>query len=127
MRRTLAMKACRFRGPSFVVQVEPRRKTIEEAEMTSQHTQSQNGKAILMVVIGGLVFATLFCKLDGATAPSCELLGKTIWAALEVLRVAVTFVRWHFVGAYLYENSRLAQHLLQIGASIWPWLSILAG
>ena len=95
--------------------------------MTSQHTQSQNGKTILTVVIAGLVFATLFCKLDGPTTPSCELLGKAIWAALEVLRMAVIFARLHAIAAYLYDNSRLAQHLLQIGASIWPWLSVIAG
>jgi hypothetical protein len=95
--------------------------------MTSQRTQSQNGKTILRVVIAGLVFATLFCKLDGVTARACEVLGKTAWAALEILRLAVIIARWHAVAAYLYENSQFAQHLLQIGASVWPWLSVIAG
>ena len=99
--------------------------------MTSRHTGSQNGKLFIGVAIAGLVFATLFCKLDGAAAPACYLLGQAIWAALEVLRLGVLFAKWYGVAAYLYENSRFAEHVLQVGASVWPlaelhcWLGIM--
>jgi hypothetical protein len=95
--------------------------------MTSQHIKSQNGKLLVGAAIAGLVFATLFCKLNGLAAPGCQLLGNAFWAAFEVLRLGLVFAKWYGVAAYLYENSRLVQHLLQIGASIWPWLSTIAG
>jgi hypothetical protein len=99
--------------------------------MTSQHTKSQNGKLFVWAAIAGLVFATLFCKLGGATTHSCQLLSNAGWAALEVLRLGVMLARWYGVTAYLYENARFVQHLLQIGASLWPlsigirWLGII--
>jgi hypothetical protein len=93
--------------------------------MTSQHTGSQLGRPIVGAAIAGLVFATLFCKLDAAAAQGCRC--QTVWAALEVLRLAVLLTKWHPFAAYLYENSRFVQHLLQLGASLWPWLSVIAG
>jgi hypothetical protein len=95
--------------------------------MTSQHTGSQSGKTIVSAAIAGLVFAVLFCKLDGIATPGCHLLGKTVWAAVEVLRLGVMFARWYGVAAYLYESSRLAQHLVQVGACIWPLVGAIAG
>lgn len=95
--------------------------------MAGQYTESQNGKAILIATMAGLVFVTLFCKLDGAAAQGCHLLGDAAWAALEVLRLAVMLTRWNALAAYLYENSRFVEHLLQIGASLWPWLCAMAG
>jgi hypothetical protein len=93
--------------------------------MTSQDRESQNGKLLVGAALAGLVFATLFCKLDGATAHSCQLLGNAFWAAMEVLRLAAIFARWYGVAAYLYENSRLVEHLLQAGATAWPSLSAI--
>lgn len=92
----------------------------------TNHPKSQNGRAIVGAVIAGLVFAVLFCKLDGAAAPACYLLGQAIWAALEVLRLGVVFAKWYDVAAYLYENSGFVQHLLQVGACIWPLLGGIA-
>jgi apolipoprotein N-acyltransferase len=99
----------------------------QEAEMTSQHTKSQNGRLFVGVAITGLVFAALFCKLNGAPAHSCQLLGRAVWAASEVLRLVLTLAKWHPLAAYLYENSPFVQNLLQIGASIWPLVSVIAG
>jgi hypothetical protein len=95
--------------------------------MTNQHTKSQNGKVFVGVVIAGLVFVTLFCKLDGAAADSCPLLGRAVWAASEVFRLVLTLAKWDPLAPYLYENSRFVQHLLQIGASIWPLVSAITG
>lgn len=95
--------------------------------MTSQYTGSQVGRPIIGAAIAGLVFATLFCKLDGAAAQGCHFLCQTLWAFLQVLRLAIMLAKWHAMGAYLCENSRFVQHLLQVGASVWPWLSAIVG
>jgi hypothetical protein len=93
--------------------------------MTSQDRESQNGKLFVGAALAGLVFATLFCKLDGAAVHSCQFLGNAFWAALGVLRLGLVAARWYGVAAYLYENSRLVEHLLQVGASAWPSLSAI--
>ena len=93
--------------------------------MTSGHTPSQKGKTIVGMTIAGLALITLFCNLDGAAG--CHLLGKTAWAALEVLRLAVMLARWHTLAAYLYENSWFVHHVLPAGACAWPLLSAVAG
>jgi len=54
--------------------------------MTGQFTYSRNVKPIVGVAIAGFVLATEFCKLGGAAAQGCNLLDKTAWVALEVLR-----------------------------------------
>lgn len=95
--------------------------------MTNHHAKPQNGRAIVGAAIAGLVFATLFCKLDGAAAPACHLFGQAIWAALEGLRLGIVFAKWYGVAAYLYESSRLVHHLAQVGACIWPLLGATAG
>lgn len=92
--------------------------------MRSQHTGSQVARPIVGAAIAGLVFAALFCKLDAA-AQACHC--HAVWAALEALRLAVLLTKWHALAAYLYENSRFVQHLLQVGASLWPWLSAIPG
>jgi hypothetical protein len=94
--------------------------------MTGQYTYSRNGKPIVGVAVVGFVLATLFCKLDGATAQGCNLLDKTAWVALEVLRPVIMLADWQAVSACLCEGSRILQHLLQIGASIWPLLCVMA-
>ena len=95
--------------------------------MTGQYTDSRNCKPIVGAAIVGFVLATLFCKLDGATAQECNLLDKTVWVALEVLRTVIMLADWQALSAYLCEDSRFVQHLLQIGASIWPLLCVMAG
>jgi hypothetical protein len=95
--------------------------------MTGQFTYFRNCKPNVGVGIVGFVLATLFCKLDGATAQGCNLLDKTAWVALEVLRPVVLLADWQAVSAYLCEDSRFLQHLLQIVASIWPLLCVMAG
>lgn len=93
--------------------------------MTSQYTGSQVGRPIVGAAIAGLVFATLFCKLNAGAAQGCRC--QTVWAALEVLRLAVLLTKWHVLAAYLYENSRFVHYLLHIGASFWPWLGVITG
>jgi hypothetical protein len=87
---------------------------------------SRNCKPIVGVAIAAVVLPTLFCKPGGAVAPGCDLLGKTAWA-FALLRSVILLSDFQAVSAYLWEDARLLQHLLQIVASIWPLLCFLAG
>jgi hypothetical protein len=93
--------------------------------MTGQY--SRNCKPIVGVAIVLFALPTLFCRLSRAAALGCNLLGKTAWVALALLRSVILLADWQAVSAYLWEDSRLLQHLLQIMASIWPLLCFMAG
>ena len=93
--------------------------------MKGQYKYIRNSKPIVGVAIVGFVLVTLSCKLD-ATAQGCSLFNRAAWVALEVLR-PVILAAWQSVPACLCEDSRLLQHVLQIGASIWPLLCVIAG
>ena len=93
--------------------------------MTGQYTHTRNSKPIVGVAIIGFVLATGFCNF-GAAAQGCNLLDKTAWVALEVLR-PVILSGWQSVPACLCGDSRLLQHVLQIVTSIWPLLCVIAG
>jgi hypothetical protein len=56
-----------------------------------------------------------------------QLLGKTAWGALGLFRSVILLADWQAVSAYLWEDSRLLQHLLQIMASLWSLLCLMAG
>ena len=90
------------------------------------YADSRNSKPIIDVAIAGPVLATLSHKID-MTAQGCGLLGKGAWLALEVLRPAVIQAAWQSVPACLCEDLSFLQHVLQIVASIWPLLCVLAG
>ncbi len=94
--------------------------------MTRQSTYSGNPKPIQEVAIVGFLLATLSCKLNGSAALACQLLDKTAWAATEIVRSAI-LAGWPCVLVYLFEDTRFMQHLLQIGASIWPLLRVIVG
>ena len=94
--------------------------------MTKQSTYSGNPKPIQEAAIVGFLLATLSCKLDGAAALACQLLDKTAWAVTEVVSSAI-LAGWPSVLSYLFEDSRVLQHLLQIMASVWPLLRVIAG
>jgi hypothetical protein len=94
--------------------------------MTGQYTFSRNPKPIQETAMVGFLVATLSWKLEGAATLVCHLLDKTAWAATEVLRSAI-LAGWPSVLAYLCEDSRFMQHLLQILASLWPLVGVLAG
>jgi hypothetical protein len=93
--------------------------------MTRQY--SRNCIPIMGVAIVTLGFPTFFCKLGGPAEQGCNLFGKTAWVALALLRSVILLADWQAVSAYLWEDSKLLQHLLQIMASIWPLLCFRAG
>jgi hypothetical protein len=94
--------------------------------MTEPNKYFTNCNLIVEVATVGFALATLSYKLDGASKLGCNLLGKTAWVALELLRPVIMLADWQAVSAYLCEDSRFLQHLLQIGASIWPLFCVLA-
>jgi len=93
--------------------------------MKGQYKFFRNSRPIAEVAIVGFVFATLFCKFD-LTAQGCSLLDKAAWVALVVLR-PVILTAWQSVPVCLCADSSFFRHLLQIAASIWPLLCVIAG
>jgi hypothetical protein len=90
------------------------------------NTHSRNQKPIVKVAIAGFLLATLFCMLRGVAAQECFLFHNLAWVALEVVRPAVSAV-WESALANLCERSTLLHHLLEIVASDWPLLWVIAG
>ena len=86
-----------------------------------------NGKPIAGTGIAGLAVASLFFRLDGVTALGCDLLHQAAWTAVDVVRWVILAADWHSVPAYLCEDSRFLEHLLQMGASLWPLFCFVAG
>ena len=95
--------------------------------MTGPYTYIRSSKPMVGVAMGGCVFAALFCKIDEMRAGECDLFAKAVWAGLEGLRSVILLADWQAVLAYLWEDSRFLQHLLQIGACLWPLLRAMAG
>jgi len=93
--------------------------------MKGQYKFFRNSRPIAEVAIVGFVLATLFCKFD-LTAQGCSLLDKAAWVALVVLR-PVILAAWQSVPLCLCADSSFLHHLLQIAASIWPLLCVIAG
>ena len=94
--------------------------------MMGQYIYSGNCQPSIGVASVGITLAT-FCKLGGAAAQGCSLLGNTGWVASALLRSVILLADWRAVSAYLFEDSRLLQHLLQLVGSIWPLLCFIAG
>ena len=94
--------------------------------MNGQHKYFRSNKPIVGVAIIGFALATSFCKLDGATVQGCSLFNRAAWVVLEVLR-PVILSAWQSVPACLCDDSRILQYVLQIAASIWPLLCVIAG
>ena len=93
----------------------------QEAEMKDQYKYFRKSKPIVEVAIIGFVLATFDVLAQG-----CSLFNKAAWVALEVLR-PVLLVAWQSAPGCLCEDSKFLQYVLQIGASIWPLLSVIAG
>ncbi len=93
--------------------------------MKAQDKYSRNWKRIAGTGIAGLALAILLCNLDGAAGRGCSARFETAGVAVEVLR-HVVLACWQLVSAYLYDNSGCYEHLLQIVASIWPLLCVMA-
>ena len=94
--------------------------------MNGQHKYFRSNKPIMGVAIIGFALATSFCKLDGATVQGGSLFYRAALVVLEVLR-PVILSAWQSVPACLCDDLRFLQYVLQIAASIWPLLCVIAG
>ena len=94
--------------------------------MKVQDKYSRNWRRIVGAGIAGVAMAVLLCSAHAVGEQGCRVHYETAWVAAEVLR-HVVHACWQLVPAYLYEDSRCCQHLLQIVASVWPVLCVIAG
>ena len=90
--------------------------------MGGQYRYCGNGKAIGGIVILGFLVAGVSCEVGGLASSCCLLLEGTGWVTFEVARSIVLQVVRQVAWAYLYQDSGLLHHLLQIGASLSPLL-----
>ena len=94
--------------------------------MKGQDKQSRKWKRIAGTGIAAVVLGGLFCSICGAAELGFSAHYEATWVAVEVLR-HIALACWQLVPAYLCEDSRCCQHLLQIVPSVWPVLCVIAG
>lgn len=94
--------------------------------MKGQDKNARNWKQIMAATIAGVGLAVLLGSLNAAPERGCNVHYEIAWVAAEVLRHVVQAC-WQLVPVYLYENSGCYEHLLQIMASVWPLLCVIAG
>lgn len=94
--------------------------------MKGRHKHFRNHKTVLTAIVLAFVVVILFCKLEDVNAQACILPDKTAWVPLQVLRPVIQLTARQTLPVYLYEDSRLLQNLLQIGASAQSLLCVVA-
>jgi hypothetical protein len=94
--------------------------------MERQNTNSRKWKRIAVVAIVGLALAALFYKLDGQAGHGCSLLSGAAWFVLQILH-PVLWAGWQSAQAYVYDNSRVVEHLPDVVALIRPLIYCVAG
>lgn len=94
--------------------------------MNGHHTNSRKLKKIAVVAIVGFALAALVYKFDGGAGRGCNLLSAAGWFVLQLLH-PVLVAGWHSLQPYLYDNSRLFQHLPDAVACIRPLLCAIGG
>ena len=89
-------------------------------------TNSRKLKQIAVVAIMGFALAALFYKFNGGAGGGCNLLSGAAWFVLQLLH-PVLVAGWHSLQPYVYDNSRLLQHLPDVVACIRPLLCAVGG
>jgi hypothetical protein len=91
--------------------------------MDRKDTNSRKLKQIAVVAIVGFALAALLYKFDGG---GCNLFSGAAWFVLQLLH-PVLVASWHSLQPYVYDNSRLLQHLPDAVACIRPLLCAVGG
>jgi len=86
---------------------------------------TRNHKSLVEAALSAFPLAALFYVLHREPSQECHLVHNTAWLAFKLLRPALSSV-WQSVPAHPCEGSSFL-HLLQIVASIWQPLCVLAG
>jgi hypothetical protein len=83
-------------------------------------------KRVAVVLVVGFTLAALFSRLDGEGGRGCHLWNGAAWFRLQMLR-PVLLAGWQSVRSYIFDNSRLLQHLPDLVGSIGPVLCAIGG
>jgi hypothetical protein len=94
--------------------------------MNRQYTYYKGLKRVAVVLVVGFALAALFYRLDGEAGRGCNLLNGAAWFVLQMLR-PVLLAGWQSVRSYIFDNSRLLQHLPDLVGSIGPLLCAIGG
>jgi hypothetical protein len=94
--------------------------------MNRQYTYYKGLKRVAVVLVVGFTLAALFYSLDGEAGRGCKLLNGAAWFVLQMLR-PVLLAGWQSVRSYIFDNSRLLQHLPDLVGSIGRLLCAIGG
>lgn len=94
--------------------------------MNRQYRYYKGLKRVTVVLVVGFTLAALFYRLDGEAGRVCNLLNGAAWFVLQMLR-PVFLAGWQSVRSYIFDNSRLLQHLPDLVGSIGPLLCAIGG
>ncbi len=95
--------------------------------MASQHTTSPNLISIVTATLVALPLVILFEKLDGPAARlMTTLLGAAAKTALALL-LSLVPAAWQALQAYAFDHQWFSPCPLQLLASLWPLLHVIAG
>jgi len=94
--------------------------------MNRQYTYYKGLQRVAVVLVVGFTLAALLYRLDGEAEGGCNLLNGAAWFVLQMLR-PVLLAGWQSVRSYIFDNSRLLQHLPDLVRSIGPLLCAIGG
>ena len=95
--------------------------------MARRHTSSQSPRSIVGAVVVGLGLVILLGSLDGPAAQlMTNLLDTAVRTALELL-LSLVPAAWQALQAYAFDHQWSSQCPLQMLASFWPLLHVVAG
>jgi len=95
--------------------------------MGGQGRYSGCSKAVAVIAVGGFLGVTAFYEGGGMASSCCLLLERMAWMIFGVLRSVAVQVIWQAVTAYLFQDSGLQHHLLQVGAGVCPLFCTVIG
>jgi hypothetical protein len=121
------IRACRFRAPSFDVQVEGRKNALQGAVMARQHAVSQNRKSIVgAALIGFGLFILLRNVAEAVTLiRSLRIVGHEA-DSLGILTAAEMAIR-RTLQAYLFNHAEFLRAVHQVLVSFSGLLLIVTG
>ena len=94
--------------------------------MNRQYTYYKGLKRVAVVLVVGFTLAALFYGLDGEAGREYTLWNGAAWFVLQLLR-PVLLASWQSVRSYIFDNSRLLQHLPGLVGSLGPLLCAMGG
>jgi hypothetical protein len=94
--------------------------------MNRQYTYYKGLQRVAVVLVVGFTLAALLYRLDGEAEGGCNPLNGAAWFVLQMLG-PVLLAGCQSVRSYIFDNSRLLQHLPDLVGSIGPLLCAIGG